>query len=222
MELDFSNIPVELLIIFGLYYAMLALFLKERHNGNKDLCVLLKISLGIIFAGTPFVFSALDNVTVCIIEAGLMMSAICDVVLGLEKFTEKYIYSAVGLISATMSQIIFFAAALSFRLEPLVLIVGLTISLLIFYPVKRLFKEHVLVYIYQSIFFTAVIYSGFICFFCGVSGIFLLMIGQLLYLISDIIILGMRYRVYYFGLDAISKVFYYTAEIVIAMSIIYW
>lgn len=222
MEFDLSLIPIEFWIVVVGYYFLVIFFLKQRYDGNKDVCILLKIALAIIFTATPLVFNEVDNTSVIIIEAGLLMSAFCDVLLGLEKYTEKREYTILGLISATLSQILFFTAAIAFKFDVVFFIVSLVISGIFFLWPKKIFKEHFMVWLYQTFFLAAVIYSLFIFLTYNVTGIGILMVGQLFYLISDMILLVMRFWHYYFKWDVISKFFYYTAELVICFSVIFW
>ena len=223
-------------VVMFLGAVALTLFLIARDRKGSVKAVLFKIITSYLFIAVAFV-SFMGNpspgVTAffMLIVMGLICGLIGDIVLDLKVlYTESSsLYQHCGMVAFLVGHLLYLSALLiyfGFNWIPLVfaVVIALAIILISIYILKIDFKEHTIdSYLYSfflSYMMTQACYAAIIQGFAATT--LLLAVGSVLFLLSDVVLIG----IYYQNKDsrpfiAVNHVLYYAAQYTIALSILY-
>ncbi len=223
-------------VIIFLGAVALTLFLIARDRNGSVKAVLLKIIPSFLFIAVAFVsFIANPSPGVTaffmLITMGLICGLIGDIVLDLKiLYSESSsLYQHGGMVAFLAGHLFYLAALImyfGFNWIPLIfaVVIALAIILISIYILKVDFKEHTIdSYLYSfflSYMMTQACYAAVIQGYAAAT--LLLAVGSVLFLLSDVVLIG----VYYQNKDssayiAINHILYYAAQYAIALSILY-
>lgn len=214
----------------------LTLFLIARDRKGSVKAVLLKIITSYLFIAVAFVsFMVNPNPGVTtffmLITMGLICGLIGDIVLDLKVLYPESSspYQHGGMVAFLVGHLFYLAALLiyfGFSWIPLVfaVVIALAIILISIYILKVDFKEHTIdSYLYSFFLSYMMTQSCYAAVSHGFSATTLLLaVGSVLFLLSDVVLIG----IYYQNKDsrpfiAVNHILYYAAQYIIALSILY-
>jgi len=228
------NLLPYVVLLLGAVAITMFLIARDRRSSVK--AVLLKIVTSYLFIAVAFVSFMVNSshgVTAffMLIVMGLICGLIGDIVLDLKILypESSSLYQHGGMIAFLLGHLFYLSALLiyfGFSWIPLVfaVVIALAIILISINILKIDFKEHTInSYLYSfflSYMMTQACYSAVIQGFAAAT--LLLAVGSILFLLSDVVLIGIYYqnkdsRVYI----AINHILYYAAQYTIALSILY-
>ncbi len=149
-----------------------------------------------------------------------------DLFLGLQEKNQKSFF-ILGLLSFLIAHFIFIGALLTkFDSIPWLALIGSTLSFLITYFLIRFCNLTVkknfipFIYLYSYTLTLLVILSGFIYFTSPSLHSFILVTGSVLFLFSDFILIFIYFKKYSILLHVLNLLFYFTAVILLAFSLV--
>jgi len=228
------NLLPYVVLLLGAVAITMFLIARDRRSSVK--AVLLKIVTSYLFIAVAFVSFMVNSspgVTAffMLIVMGLICGLIGDIVLDLKILypESSSLYQHGGMIAFLLGHLFYLSALLiyfGFSWIPLVfaVLIALAIILVSINILKIDFKEHTInSYLYSfflSYLMTQACYAAFIQGF--VAATLLLAVGSVLFLLSDVVLIG----IYYQNKDSrpfivVNHVLYYAAQYTIALSILY-
>ncbi|WBW95667.1 lysoplasmalogenase family protein [Oceanirhabdus sp. W0125-5] len=216
-------------IIF-VYYLIIGSLIFSRWRYMHKFGLINKIILGMLFVTLSLLLSAKNgafyNFELFII-LGLFCNSIGDIFLGMCKVEKRNseFYFYIALVIITISQIVYLFASIqleSFNFESL--FISIFFVILMYLIFNKIVKgttraKFALFYAYPL---TIVVINSLINLLSNShSKLIIFSIGVTLYWLSDIILFVIKFKVQNRIYDSINKVLYYTAQLLIAFSIIF-
>lgn len=216
--------------ILIIYYLMLGSLIYSRWKDMHKLGLINKTVLGILFVTLSLLLASYNRIFYTfelLIVLGLFCNSIGDIFLGMCKIEKKNkdLYFYLALIIITISQIVYLFASIQLaRFNLGSLVIALFIVILSYFMFNKVTNDKTkarFAFIYAYPLTIVMINSLINVVKISHSKLFMFTIGVILYWLSDCILFIIKFKDNNRILDTINKLFYYTAQLIIAFSIIF-